>query len=249
MALNITLPEQTEAESVDIREKGKNKQGDSIALDRRLFIQLLAFGDCRDSAVLIDALEAADIQGVLYEEVNDPRGVGLLTFSESPDYFVTTVRQLVNNEPFASLTSKQAYTMFGRTYSIGYEHDLEHVLIHRPRQRVCNPEWPWAIWYPLRRSGQFEQLTPKEQRTILMEHGGIGRAYGRAGYGHDIRLACHGLDKNDNDFVTALVGQALYPLSRIVQRMRKTQQTSLYLERLGPFFIGKAVWQQQNQYE
>ncbi len=34
-----------------------------------------------------------------------------------------------------------------------------------------------------------------------MEHGGIGHAYGRAGYGTDIRLACHGLDKNDNDFV------------------------------------------------
>jgi hypothetical protein len=25
--------------------------------------------------------------------------------------------------------------------------------------------------------------------------------------------------------------------------MRKTQQTSLYLERLGPFFVGRAVWQ------
>jgi hypothetical protein len=25
--------------------------------------------------------------------------------------------------------------------------------------------------------------------------------------------------------------------------MRKTQQTSLYLDRLGPFFVGRAVWQ------
>jgi hypothetical protein len=25
--------------------------------------------------------------------------------------------------------------------------------------------------------------------------------------------------------------------------MRKTQQTSLYLDRLGPFFIGRALWQ------
>jgi hypothetical protein len=24
--------------------------------------------------------------------------------------------------------------------------------------------------------------------------------------------------------------------------MRKTQQTSLYLDRLGPFFVGRAVW-------
>ena len=76
-----------------------------------------------------------------------------------------------------------------------------------------------------------------------MEHGGIGHAYGRAGYGTDIRLACHGLDKNDNDFVVGLLGPELYPLSSIVQRMRKTKQTSLHLERLGPFFIGKAIWQ------
>ena len=25
--------------------------------------------------------------------------------------------------------------------------------------------------------------------------------------------------------------------------MRKTQQTALYLDRLGPFFVGRAVWQ------
>jgi hypothetical protein len=25
--------------------------------------------------------------------------------------------------------------------------------------------------------------------------------------------------------------------------MRSTQQTSLYLERLGPFFVGRAAWQ------
>jgi len=27
--------------------------------------------------------------------------------------------------------------------------------------------------------------------------------------------------------------------------MRKTQQTALYLERLGPFFVGRVVWQSQ----
>ena len=77
-----------------------------------------------------------------------------------------------------------------------------------------------------------------------MEHGGIGHAYGRAGLGTAIRLACYGLDKHDNDFVVGLIGPELYPLSSIVQRMRKTKQTSLYIERMGPFFVGKAVWQQ-----
>jgi hypothetical protein len=30
-------------------------------------------------------------------------------------------------------------------------------------------------------------------------------------------------------------------LSALVQAMRKTQQTSLYLDRLGPFFVGRKV--------
>ena len=46
-----------------------------------------------------------------------------------------------------------------------------------------------------------------------------------------------------NDFVIGLVGRELYPLSACIQAMRKTQQTSRYIEKMGPFFVGKAVWQ------
>lgn len=35
----------------------------------------------------------------------------------------------------------------------------------------------------------------------------------------------------------------LYPLSNLAQGMRKTIQTSEYIEKLGPFFIGHARWQ------
>jgi len=42
--------------------------------------------------------------------------------------------------------------------------------------------------------------------------------------------------------VIGLIGKELFPLSAVVQSMRKTQQTSLYLDRLGPFFIGRAIW-------
>jgi chlorite dismutase len=133
--------------------------------------------------------------------------------------------------------------MLGRTYAIGHEQDLEETLVDRPRRRVLDPELQWGIWYPLRRSGSFEQLSRKEQNAILMEHGGVGMAFGRAGLGYDIRLACHGLDRQDNDFVVGLLGPELHPLSIIVQRMRKTRQTSLHLERLGPFFVGRVAWQ------
>lgn len=233
----------TDLENVDISEKGRGASGEVISSDRRLYMQFMAFGDARQPAALIAALESASIPGALYADLNDPRGVGLLTFSESADDFLGRFRSFLLDDPFGSLTPKPEYTMFGRTYALGYETDLEATLITRPRNRVCDPKLPWVVWYPLRRAGSFEQLSTQEQNVILAEHGGIGRAFGRANLGYDIRLACHGLDKHDNDFVVGLVGPELHPLSVIVQRMRKTKQTSLHLERLGPFFVGKAIWQ------
>jgi len=206
-------------------------------------MQLLAFGGCADARPLAAALERSGVPGVLYEDVNDPRGIALLTLSEDPNVFVDRVRPMLNSVAFAGLNQKSEYTMLGRTYSIGYEPDLKEVLIDRPRRTVLNHDWKWAVWYPLRRSGKFAQLPPEEQRVILAEHGAIGMSFGVADYAHDIRLACHGLDKEDNDFVIGLIGKDLFPLSAIVQKMRTTQQTSLYLERLGPFLVGRVVWQ------
>jgi chlorite dismutase len=230
-------------EPPDISEKGGVRNGQPQRSDERLFMQFLAFGGCADARPLVEALNSSGVNGVLYEDVNDPRGVALLTFSENPEAFVKPVRSLLNAPAFAALTQKPEYTMLGRTYAIGYEPDLKETLLDRPRRTVLNPLWTWAVWYPLRRSGRFAQLPAEEQRVILAEHGAIGMSFGAGDYAHDIRLACHGLDKSDNDFVVGLIGKDLYPLSKVVETMRKTQQTSLYLERLGPFFVGRVAWQ------
>ncbi len=230
-------------EPPDISEKGGMKNGQPQRLDTRLFLQLLVFGGCADTRPLAAALAGSSLTAVLYEDVNDPRGVALLTVSDDPGVFVGAVRQLLGVPPFASLVLKPEYTMLGRTYAIGYEPDLRETLLDRPRRTVLNPAWMWSVWYPLRRSGRFTQLPADEQRVILAEHGAIGMSFGAGDYAHDIRLACHGLDKSDNDFVVGLIGKDLYPLSKLVETMRKTQQTSLYLERLGPFFVGRVVWQ------
>ena len=236
-------PDTDAAESVDVAEHGKSTDGETTTLDRRLYMQLHAYGGSRNTQELVAALEEAGIEGTLYEDVNDPSGIGLLTLSEAPEAFVSEYRSFLQTGPFADLEPKPELTMLGRTYAIGYEQDLEETLVERPRRRVLDPSLPWAIWYPLRRAGSFEQLSRDEQNRILMEHGGIGMAFGRAGLGHDIRLACHGLDQADSDFVVGLLGPELHPLSVIVQRMRRTKQTSLHLERLGPFFVGRVAWQ------
>ena len=230
-------------EPPDLSEKGGLRDGVPQRSDDRLFIQFLAFGGCDDAAAVARHLEAAGLEGVVYEDVNDPRGVAVLALARAPETLVERVRPALKTGPCAPLLLKPDYAMLGRTYALGYEPDLADTLIARPRRTVLNPAWRWAVWYPLRRSGGFEQLPEQKQRAILAEHGTIGMAFGAGDYVHDVRLACHGLDRGDNDFVIGLIGKDLFPLSAVVQSMRKTQQTALYLDRLGPFFVGRAVWQ------
>jgi chlorite dismutase len=225
--------------TVDVRERGANQQ----LSDRRLYMQLQVFTGCTDGKPLVGALEATGMEAVLYEDVNDPRGVGVLTMSEDPAFFVTGVRDLFNRGPFAALMLRAELTMMGRTYASGFEADLDEWLLRRPRRTALNPAWPWGIWYPLRRTGAFARLDPREQGQVIREHSVIGRAYGDADLAHDVRLACQGLDMHDNDFVIGLVGKDLHPLSHLVQTMRKTVQTSQYLQTLGPFFVGHVLWQ------
>ena len=232
-----------QSHELDLREQGLARDGEPQVSDRRIYMQLQAFGDCNNPDDIIEAVREASFESVVYADVNDPRGIAVVVATEFPDTLVEEARALFLKEPFQSLTPKPDLTMLGRTYSTGFEPDLEDMLLAKPRRNVLNPEWPWAVWYPLRRKPEFGLLSHEENRKILGEHAGIGRAYGKAGYAYDVRLACYGLDRNDNDFVIGLIGAELYPLSRVVQEMRKTQQTAKYIQSLGPFFVGKTVWQ------
>jgi chlorite dismutase len=227
---------------LDLAEKGR-RGGEVTSLDRRLFMKFTAFGGCPDPDAAISALVEDGVDGALYVDANDPQGIGLIATAEDPDYFVTNLRALLNRTPFAAMTHKPEFDMLGRTYSIGYEPDLEDTLFVKPRTKLLNPANRWAVWYPLQRSKKFQTLPADHQRRILAEHGSLAKRYGAGGHAADVRLACHGLDKNDNDFIVGLLGPNLHPLSAVVQEMRKTEQTAQYLDSLGPFFVGKAVWQ------
>ena len=232
-------------EPLDLREKGGVRNGEQQSSDRRLFMQLLAFGGAGRTPPLTEALGDSGMEGVLYEDAGDSHGVGLLTWSDNPDFFVDELRPFLNRPAFAALTLKPEYTMMGRTYALGHEPNLEEWLLNRSRKSVTDPAWRWHIWYPLRRKGEFSALAQDEQTAILREHGKIGHSFGEAGFAMDVRLACFGMDKNDNDFVIGLVGKELFPLSACVQAMRRTRQTSSFMQAMGPFFIGRAIWQKR----
>ena len=237
---NATM--EMEEKRLDLREKGGVKDGQAQFLDQRLFIQIQVFTGCEDLKALIPSLEKSNIPAVLYESLHDPKGIGLLTMSKNPADFFTRARGLFALSPWKELSLKPGYSFFGRTYSLGYEPNLEDWLLKRPKRVVLDEQFPWAVWYPLRRTGAFSRLAHQEQMQILKEHGQIGRLFGDSGLAQDIRLSCTGLDPNDNDFVIGLIGKELFPLSALVEKMRPTQQTSTYIQNMGPFFIGRAVW-------
>ena len=133
--------------------------------------------------------------------------------------------------------------MFGRTYSSGFEADLEDWLLARPRRTALGAGVAVG-----------DLVSPPPDRDVRPAHARrsrarssrstrcSGRTYGEADLAHDVRLACHGLDTHDNDFVIGLVGRELHPLSHLVQTMRRTAQTSEFIQTLGPFFVGHALW-------
>src|ERR1700740_703788 len=79
-------------EAPDLSEKGGQRDGQPQRSDDRLFMQLLAFGGCTDTAPVARALEETGVEGVVYEDVNDPRGVAVLSLTRTPETFVERVR-------------------------------------------------------------------------------------------------------------------------------------------------------------
>jgi hypothetical protein len=83
-------------EPPDISEKGGLKGGQPQRSDERLFMQLFAFTNCTDVAGVTRQLTGAGFESVLYEDLNDPKGVALLTLSSDPNTFVDGVRPVLN---------------------------------------------------------------------------------------------------------------------------------------------------------
>lgn len=225
----------------DLRERGAPVGGSVQALDRRLFLTLHAFTGVADASVLAPALQDSGLEGVVYSNLADPRGAAVLLLDEDPDVLAVEGRRLLADDPFAALERVPGMAMLGRTYGSGREADLEDWLLHAPRRRLASAGARWAVWYPLRRTGEFYRLPEERRGRILGEHGRVGRIFAEAAYAQDIRLECFGLDEADNEFVIGLLGPRLDALSRLVRAMRGTEQTARYMDGIGPFFVGRTV--------
>jgi chlorite dismutase len=255
-------PEAKGLPPIDVNEYGGKKDGVKQSMNRRLFMQLLVFriptgteavsggpksGPDAIGAELTSILKARKIAGVVYADTMDPRSLALLTWSEDPAHFVRNVRPLFTESPLSHVALRDDFCMLGRSYSTGHEPELEWTLLRRPIENVTNEGTRWHVWYPLRRKGSFAKLEPIDQSHILREHAALGIAYGQQELATDVRLACHGIDAGDNEFVIGLMGKDLHPVSHLVQAMRKTRQTSEFIEKMGPFFVGYVLGQSRGE--
>ena len=86
--MNARVDERIETDGggeADVAEHGRTAEGEPTSLDRRLFMQLHAFSGAGDSAAAGGgALGRRTSKASLYEDVNDPAGVALLTLAEDP---------------------------------------------------------------------------------------------------------------------------------------------------------------------
>src|SRR5262245_21330282 len=85
--------------TIDVNEYGGKKDGPRQVSNRRLFMQLHVSDTPDDTADAVGdetakELRARRIPGVVYADAMQPRGLGLLTWSEDPAHFVRTVRPL-----------------------------------------------------------------------------------------------------------------------------------------------------------
>ena len=100
-------------EPPDISEKGGLKGGQPQRSDERLFMQLMAFTGCENTDELVKELQGSAFESVLYEDLNDPRGVALLTLSRDPNTFIDHVRPALKSGALAALTLRPDLTMLG----------------------------------------------------------------------------------------------------------------------------------------
>src|SRR4051794_29681879 len=93
-------------EPPDLSERGGLKDGVPQRSDERMFMQLLAFGDCAEPREVAAHLAGVAEGVVVYEDLNDPHGIAVLTASRDPNVFVDDVRPRLTTGPMAGLTLK-----------------------------------------------------------------------------------------------------------------------------------------------
>ena len=94
----------------NITETGAAVDGVPVTLDERAYYQLHVFTGAGDTREIVAAVRESKLNAVVYADVNDPRGVGILIISEDPALFVGKARNLLAGPPFDRLERLEEFT-------------------------------------------------------------------------------------------------------------------------------------------
>jgi chlorite dismutase len=208
--------------------------------ENTLFLQLQVFdiepaaGPRAMVSALSRRLREKRIDGVIYGDANDHRGIGLLTWANDPADILDNVHALLGGKRFAALTPRPGWAMFGRVTGDDTESTTETLL--RADQR-------WGVWYPVRNKPEWGSLDEAARSAVHREHGAIAKSFIDEDKVAYVRLSCHGLDPEDNDHIFGLTAGSLADISLLQEAMRGTSQVSTYVDKMGPVFVGRKVWQ------
>ncbi len=208
--------------------------------DNTLFVQLQVF-DIEPAAgprALVSALSRRlrekRIDGVIYGDANDHRGLGLLTWASDPAAILENVHALLGGKRFSALTPRPGWVMFGRVS--GESADAVPEVVLHAEQR-------WATWYPTRNKPEWGTLDKAKKTAAQKEHGAVAKKFIDNDKVSYVRLSCNGLDPEDNDHIFGLTATSLEDISLLQEAMRGTSQIANYVDKIGPVFVGRKVWQ------
>jgi len=174
------------------------------------------------------------IDGVIYGDANDHRGIGLLTWAKDPADILENVHALLGGKRFSALTPRPGWVMFGRVSGDSVDATVDTLL--RSDQR-------WGVWYPVRNKPEWGSLDETARGAAQREHGKVAKKFTSADKVSYVRLSCHGIDPEDNDHIFGLTAASLTDISLLQEAMRGTSQIANYVEKMGPVFVGRKVWQ------
>jgi chlorite dismutase len=208
--------------------------------DNTLFVQLQVFdiepaaGPRAIVSALSRRLREKRIDGVIYGDANDHRGIGLLTWASDPAAILENVHALLGGKRFSALTPRPGWVMFGRVSGESAE-GLPDVVLHAEQR--------WATWYPMRNKAEWGTLDQAKKAAAQKEHGAVAKEFVDSDKVSYVRLSCNGLDPEDNDHIFGLTATSLEDISLLQEAMRGTSQIANYVDKIGPVFVGRKVWQ------
>jgi hypothetical protein len=108
---------------------------------------------------------------------------------------------------------------------------------------VLHAEQRWATWYPIRNKPEWGTLDKAKKTAAQKEHGAVAKEFVDSDKVSYVRLSCNGLDPEDNDHIFGLTAGSLEDISLLQEAMRGTSQIANYVDKIGPVFVGRKVWQ------